>query len=75
MCVDEGRALVTLDMGFSDIRRYPPRETAGIVVLRPARQDAQHVAMMIKRVIPQFSTEELVGRLWIVNETTIRIRG
>lgn len=33
-CRSENRGLVTLDLGFSDIRSYPPGEYCGIVVLR-----------------------------------------
>ena len=32
--MSEGRALVTFDLHFSDIRRHPPADTPGIVVLR-----------------------------------------
>ncbi|MBX2997748.1 MAG: DUF5615 family PIN-like protein [Caldilineaceae bacterium] len=35
----EGRAIVTLDVDFADIRSYPPKEYSGIVVLRLSRQD------------------------------------
>ncbi len=34
-CREEGRSIVTLDLGFGDINVYPPSEYAGIVVLRP----------------------------------------
>lgn len=33
ICKPEHRALVTLDLDFSDIRTYPPREHPGIVLL------------------------------------------
>jgi len=33
VCLAEQRALVTLDLDFSDIRTYPPGEFGGIVVL------------------------------------------
>ena len=35
----QDRVLVTLDLDFSNIRAYPPSQHAGIVVLRPNRQD------------------------------------
>jgi predicted nuclease of predicted toxin-antitoxin system len=35
----EWRVLVTLDLGFSDIRAYPPLDYPGIIVLRSKRQD------------------------------------
>jgi predicted nuclease of predicted toxin-antitoxin system len=31
---DEGRILLTFDLDFADIRRYPPGTHAGIVVFR-----------------------------------------
>jgi predicted nuclease of predicted toxin-antitoxin system len=38
-CRQEGRALLTLDLDFADLRSYPPEATAGLVVLRPGSQD------------------------------------
>ena len=35
VCRAEERALVTLDLDFSDIRTYPPASHAGIIILRP----------------------------------------
>jgi len=35
VCQREQRALVTLDLDFSDIRTYPPQDYFGIIVLRP----------------------------------------
>jgi len=32
-CRREGRALVTADLGFADIRSYPPEQYHGLVVL------------------------------------------
>ena len=39
VCRREGRAIVTLDLDFADIRVYPPSDCAGIIVLRLARLD------------------------------------
>lgn len=38
VCRDEDRAIVTLDLDFSDIRSYPPEDYPGIIVLRPLNQ-------------------------------------
>ncbi len=35
VCLVEGRAIVTLDTDFMDIRRFPPEQYSGILVLRP----------------------------------------
>jgi len=34
LCISENRALVTLDIDFSNILRYPPEDTPGLIVLR-----------------------------------------
>jgi predicted nuclease of predicted toxin-antitoxin system len=36
ICRAEGRALVTLNLDCADIRKYPPEQYGGIVVLRVA---------------------------------------
>lgn len=74
MCQREGRALVTLDMGFADIRGYPPREYSGLVVLRLRWQDKPHVLETVRRLITMFLDEPLEGHLWIVEEDRLRIR-
>lgn len=74
ICQQEQRALVTLDLGFSDIRAYPPEEYHGLVVLRLKRQDKAHVVEMLERLVPVLETEALASRLWIVEEERIRIR-
>ena len=34
VCVREDRCLLTLDIDFADVLRFPPHQTAGIAVLR-----------------------------------------
>ena len=75
LCRSENRVLVTLDTDFSDIRAYPPQEFAGIIVLRVGSQAKQHVMKVFQRIISFISIESLNQHLWIVEETTIRIRG
>jgi predicted nuclease of predicted toxin-antitoxin system len=70
----ERRTLVTLDLDFADVRQYPPREYAGIVVMRLTRQDKPHVLATMRRITPLFATEPVAGRLWIVEDDRIRIR-
>jgi predicted nuclease of predicted toxin-antitoxin system len=71
----EGRILVTLDVGFGDIRTYPPGEYPGIVVLRLAKLDRRHVLAAIRRILPVLRTDPVARRLWIVEEHAVRIRG
>ena len=72
-CVRERRAIVTLDTDFADIRTYPPREYSGIVVFRLNSQTRDHVLQVAARFLRSLP-EELEGRLWIVEESRIRIR-
>jgi predicted nuclease of predicted toxin-antitoxin system len=72
---DEKRALITLDLDFADIRTFPPADYAGLIVLRLAVQAKPSVLAVIERVIPLLSTEPLIGMLWVVDETALRIRG
>ncbi len=38
VCKSEQRAIISLELDFSDIRTYPPGNYDGIVVLRPRTQ-------------------------------------
>jgi len=73
-CTTEGRALITLDTDFGNIRRYPPLEYSGLVVLRLARQDTRNVLSILTRLLEKFDREPLPGRLWIVEQHRMRIR-
>ena len=73
VCRREGRAIVTLDLDFSDIRSYPPSDYAGIIVLRPARLGKPHVLSIIRRLLPLLEDEPLSAKLWIVDETSVRV--
>jgi predicted nuclease of predicted toxin-antitoxin system len=75
VCQREQRALVTIDTDFADIRAYPPRLYAGLIVLRLKQQDKPAVLQVIARVMPTLAIEPLTGQLWIVEERRIRIRG
>jgi len=75
VCKREHRILVTLDTDFSDIRVYPPEEFSGIIVLRVRIQAKHHVIKVFRNIIPLIGREPLIQRLWIVEETKVRIRG
>ncbi|MGI6414302.1 MAG: DUF5615 family PIN-like protein [Thermoguttaceae bacterium] len=74
VCHDEGRALVTIDLDFADIRAYPPEDYAGLVVLRPRVQVKHHILDLVRQTLPLLDLELLRGRLWIVSESGVRIR-
>ncbi len=75
ICKKENRILVTLDTDFSDIRNYSPEDFSGIIVLRLQAQTKFHVINVFKNIIPLFQKEQVYHRLWIVEESRVRIRG
>jgi predicted nuclease of predicted toxin-antitoxin system len=75
VCQVEQRVLISLDKDFADIRRYPPQSSAGCIVLRLARLDKASVLTALEQVAEVIAVEPLNQRLWIVDETRVRIRG
>lgn len=74
VCQSEGRASITLDLDFADIRAYPPGDHPGIIVLRPRTQSKPSVLKLVLQLLPLIEVEPLHGRLWIVQENGLRIR-
>lgn len=74
ICQAEERTLVTLDVDFADVRTYPPRLFAGILVLRLRRQDKPTILKSLERAMRLFPFEAIGQRLWIVEEERVRIR-
>ena len=73
VCLNEGRALVTLDLDFADVRVYPPRRYQGIVVLRVSSQLREHLLDVGAGLLGNLNSA-LQGQLWIVEDSRIRIR-
>lgn len=73
VCLRERRAIVTLDTDFSDIRTYPPHLYSGIVVLRVNDQARDHLLQVGRKSLGALP-DEIDGRLFIVEESRIRIR-
>ena len=71
----EGRAIVTLDTDFGNILAYPPQDFHGIVVIRTDDQSEPVILTLISRFVAALESTALRGRLWIVEEGRIRIRG
>ncbi|PWU01674.1 MAG: hypothetical protein C5B51_22285 [Terriglobia bacterium] len=73
--IEQARILVTLDADFANILRYPPANTPGVVRLRlhPAVEEA--IDTMLRYAIPRLAGINLSGKLAVVDERKIRIRG
>jgi predicted nuclease of predicted toxin-antitoxin system len=74
ICIAEHRTLITLDVGFGNIKAHPPQQHAGIIVLRPARQDKPAVLALGARLIDALRLRTIGGELWVVDDERIRIR-
>lgn len=72
-CRREERALVTLDLDFSNPLRFPPGVTEGIVVVRPPRNVLPMIRSTLASALPDLKSRPLKGRLWIVEPGRIRV--
>jgi predicted nuclease of predicted toxin-antitoxin system len=70
----EGRILVTFDLDFSDMRRFPPGSHPGIVVLRLYSQDINTCRRAGARFLQGVLEADLAGNLLVVEDTRVRIR-
>lgn len=74
VCCTENRCLVTLDLDFADVVRFPPSQSSGIVVIRvphnPSLALLEQMARQFLRTAAQFKLE---SRLLIVEVGRIRI--
>lgn len=72
--LSEKRVLVTRDLDFSNILRYPPDNYFGIIVLRirPHTTDAVHRVLAL--VLAHFSQESIQQALVIVDHNKFRER-
>jgi predicted nuclease of predicted toxin-antitoxin system len=73
---DHGMCLVTADLDFSDVRRYPPRDHAGIMVIRlPRNATSGTIAAIMESFL---SRDDLVaavaGRLVVIESGRARFR-
>lgn len=73
-CVDERRMLVTFDLGFGDVRMYPPASHSGVVVLRLSDQRPAVVADVLGRFVADYDLDTLSGHLVVVTDSLVRLR-
>ncbi|MBI2831254.1 MAG: DUF5615 family PIN-like protein [Chloroflexi bacterium] len=71
-----GLCLLSGDIGFSNIRNYPPAEYNGLVVLRlPAKATSSTILTLLKGFLSQTEiTCQIKGKLAIVEPGRVRIR-
>ena len=74
VCDMEKRCLITLDTDFADTLTYPPEKHAGIVLIRlPRKPVLSDIDIAVETVIDALNRgTEITGKLWVVQQTTIR---
>jgi predicted nuclease of predicted toxin-antitoxin system len=72
--IAEDRFFITLDLDFSDIRKYPPGSHPGILLLRPRTRGQRAVMGLLSRVLRDFPLESLRGCLTVADERNTRVR-
>jgi predicted nuclease of predicted toxin-antitoxin system len=73
-CGAEGRCLVTLDVDFADVTRFPPDRSAGVVVLRlPRNPTLPALESLVDAFLRSVGNRPFAGRLWIVEPGRIRV--
>jgi predicted nuclease of predicted toxin-antitoxin system len=70
----DGHFLITLDLGFSDVRRYAPGTHPGILLVRPRRKGRNAVSNVLRRVLTERQLETLAGCLAVADESRTRVR-
>jgi predicted nuclease of predicted toxin-antitoxin system len=72
--VAEGRFLITLDLDFSDIRRFVPGSHPGILLIRGKSKSRASVLAVLRRVVAEHPLNTLRGCLAVADDDLTRVR-
>lgn len=74
VCCSEKRCLVTLDLDFSNVTRFPPDSAHGIVVIRvPRNPSIDLLKQLVRQLIESVNQMSVEKKLWIVEVGRIRV--
>ena len=74
ICAAEGRVLITLDRDFGEVLRFPPEQSAGIVILDLGpRASPQRLLDRLRDFLTVAEQQDVRGSLWIVEPGRVRI--
>lgn len=68
------RMLLTLDVEFGNLRKYPPGTHPGIILFRPRRYEAIGVARLVEHFVRTTDLAPFAGCLVVVEPTRVRVR-
>ena len=71
----KGGGLITADKGFADLRRYPPRRHAGVILLRSSEESSRRsYSDLAVKTIRRLKLDEIAGAVIVATHRSIRIR-
>lgn len=74
VCCLEKRCLITFDLDFSDVTRFPPSKTNGIVIIRvPRNPSITLLEQLIRQFLQALRQMSVNKKLWIVEIGYIRV--
>lgn len=74
ICARERRVLITLDRDFGHVLRFPPEQSAGVVILQLGPRSTPRALLDRLRAFLAISeTRSVDGALWIVEPGRVRI--
>ena len=74
ICCEEGRCLVTLDLDFADVTRFPPEQAGGIVVIRlPKNATLTLLERLVGQFLSMLTQTSVEKQLWVVEPGRIRV--
>ena len=68
------RILLTLDLEFGDLRKFPPGNHPGIILFRPRSFGPRAVNAFVERFVVETDLGDLVGCLTVVEPFRVRVR-
>jgi predicted nuclease of predicted toxin-antitoxin system len=72
--IEEQRVLVTLDHDFGQVLRFPPQESAGIVILEPGLRATNRLILdRLREFVAALEHNTPERHLWIVEPGRVRI--
>lgn len=71
----EQRIIISRDLGWANIKTYPPNSHCGLIVLRfPFEANAIEIRQVVEQFIDRVDTSEIVGATVIVDKNKFRVR-
>ncbi|MCH8207085.1 MAG: DUF5615 family PIN-like protein [Chloroflexi bacterium] len=73
VCRSEGLCLVTLDLDFSDVSRFPPGENGTVVIRPPGNASLMLLNQLVEEFLKTLAHMSPEGALWIVEAGRVRV--